>query len=230
MVPCIHASIFATKSAVAILHFHLQSIDLNLQQSRVENWQINLSQTFQPKQPANSMSLDLSLPPTCPALCVYGDYSWDQASFALYTLVDLSPEEITKLLSTLNKEWLEDSPNPIVRSPEVHNLAGKTLKDVVQAHVDLDKGITPISGGEAKGNLGWYPTAFIVVTTRDWADRGLLVVYMDDTDDDDGNKPDPEVRGMDKFFFEIGDAPLLLASFSFGDLAFVDAKEQYGVE
>ncbi|KAB8068365.1 hypothetical protein BDV29DRAFT_71341 [Aspergillus leporis] len=176
------------------------------------------------------MTLDLSLPSTCPALCVYGDYNWDAASFALYTLIDLSPKDLEKLLSILNKEWLENNPTPIVRTPKTHNLAGKTLKDVVQAQVNLDKEITPVSGGQAKGVVGWYPTAFIVVTTRDWTDEGLLFVYMDDTDDDEGNKEDPEVRQMDKFFFGVDDAPLLLSSFSFGDLAFVDAKEQYGVE
>ncbi|PLN84998.1 hypothetical protein BDW42DRAFT_191089 [Aspergillus taichungensis] len=176
------------------------------------------------------MAPDLSLPPTCPALCQYGDYNWDDASFALYTLIDLSVEDLERVLSTLNREWLEDNPNPLVRTPETHNFAGKTLKDVVQAQVDLDKEVTPVSGGEAQGNLGWYPTAFIVVTTRDWADSGLLMVFMDDTDDDEGNKEDPEVRQMDQFFFSVDDAPLLLSSFSFGDLAFVDAKEQYAVE
>ena len=63
---------------------------------------------------------------------------------------------------------------------------------------------------------------------RRWT--GLLMVFMDDTDDDEGNKEDPEVRRMDQFFFSVDDAPLLLSSFSFGDLAFVDAKEQYAVE
>ncbi|KAE8154309.1 hypothetical protein BDV25DRAFT_136002 [Aspergillus avenaceus] len=175
------------------------------------------------------MTLDISLPHTCPALCVYGDYNWDGASFALYSLVDLPPENLERLLSILNKDWLEDNPTPIVRTPKTHNLARKTLKEVVQAQVDLDKEVTPTSGGEAKGTLGWYPTAFIVVTTRHWADQGLLFVFMDDTDDDEGDKKDPEERRMDKFFFGVDDAPLLLSSFSFGDLAFVDAKEQYGI-
>lgn len=177
------------------------------------------------------MAPDLSLPPTCPALCRYGEYSWDEASFALYTLVDLPAEDLDSLLTTLNKEWFEnENPKPIVRTPKVHNFAGRSLKDTVQAQVDLDKEITPIAGGEAEGNAGWYPPAFIVVTTRDWADKGLLFVFMDDTDDDEGNKEDPEVRRMDKFFFSMDDAPLLLSSFIFGDLAFVDAKEQYGLE
>ncbi|KAB8231243.1 uncharacterized protein BDW43DRAFT_301902 [Aspergillus alliaceus] len=191
---------------------------------------LNNHLTHLKRRQAKAMTLDLSLPSTCPALCVYGDYSWDAASFALYTLIDLSPEDLERLLSILNKEWLENNPTPIVRTPKTHNLAGKRLKDAVQAQVDLDKEITPVSGGQAKGVMGWYPTAFIVVTTQDWADEGLLFVFMDDTDDDEGNKEDPEVRRMDKFFFEVDDAPLLLSSFSFGDLAFVDAKEQYGVE
>jgi hypothetical protein len=68
------------------------------------------------------------------------------------------------------------------------------------------------------------------MTTPDWTDRCLLFVFMDDTDDDEGNKEDPELRKMDKFFFGFDDAPLPLSSFSFGDLAFVDAKDQYGIE
>ncbi|KAF7593670.1 hypothetical protein BBP40_011079 [Aspergillus hancockii] len=113
------------------------------------------------------MTLDLSLPPTCLTLCAYGDYNWDDASFAVYKLIDLSPEDLNELLSTLNKEWLEINPTPLVRTPQTHNLAGKTLKDIVQAHGDLDKEITPVSGGQAKRVVGWYPEAFIVVTTRE---------------------------------------------------------------
>jgi hypothetical protein len=121
-------------------------------------------ETRKPQQPGNSckkhqakaITLDLSLPPTCPALCAYGDFNWDQASFALYTLIDLSPGDLNELLSVLDKEWLEDSPVPIVRTPRVHNLVGKTLRDVVQAHVDLNKKTNPVSGGQAKGVLNWH--------------------------------------------------------------------------
>ncbi|KAH8423104.1 uncharacterized protein LDX57_000860 [Aspergillus melleus] len=179
------------------------------------------------------MSLDLSLPATCPALCRYSEYSWDLAAFALYTLIDLPPGNLSDLVTLLNKEHFDyGSETPLVRTPDTYNFAGQTLKDVVQAHVDLDKEITPCSGGIAKGTLGWYPSAFLVVTTRNWATEGLLCVFLDDTtaEENEDGLLDPEVRPMDKFFMPLDEAPLLLSSFSLMDLGFVDAKEQYGLE
>ncbi|KAI9038550.1 uncharacterized protein KD926_010679 [Aspergillus affinis] len=170
------------------------------------------------------MSLDLSLPATCPALCGYLRYSWDLAAFALYTLID---------------HYNYGSEVPLVRLPETYNLAGRILKDVVQAHVDLDKEATldpnlRVPGYEysAIGDVGFYPTAFLVVTTPNWDNEGVPFVFMDDTDvsENEDTYLDPEVRPMDKFSMPLDEAQGLLESFSLSNLGMLVAKEQYGLE
>jgi hypothetical protein len=54
----------------------------------------------------------------------------------------------------------------------------KTLRDVVRAHIALDKGKRERSDGGAAGDLKWWPTVFIVIVRKDWREKvgGLLFV------------------------------------------------------
>ncbi|PYH87692.1 hypothetical protein BO71DRAFT_366832 [Aspergillus ellipticus CBS 707.79] len=166
--------------------------------------------------------LDLTLPPTYPTLDQGADTNWDEAAFALYSMVALPPDELSNLLSTLNREWkqnMTDEAPPLVQTPAVYNFAGHSLREVVQAHTTLDKGFTPRDNGGAEGNIQWYPTAFIVVTSRDWEDKGLLFTYADED----------HQFAMDRFFFKIEDAYLMLSSLNFGDETHSSCKENYGM-
>ncbi|PLB41068.1 uncharacterized protein BDW47DRAFT_74987 [Aspergillus candidus] len=174
---------------------------------------------------------DLSLPPTCPPLGAFENYNMDDAAFALYTLVDLPPSSLSELTTLVNSEWIT-SPDvpPLVLLPDRYNFTGQPLRAVLDAHVALDKDITPRDDNpDVEGNLHWFPSAFIVVTDVDWATRGLLFVYLDDRDDE-GEGLDAESRSLEKFFFRAQDAYPFLGSVSYGDSTLCQAKEEHAIE
>jgi len=174
-----------------------------------------------------SLGPDLSLPPACPALGQYGNYNWDDASFALYTLIDMPASELEALACTLDAQRRQNQDgegSPLVRVAPAHAFSGKSLKDIVSNHVAMDKDISPRDDGAAVGgDLHWYPTAFVVVTTSTWESGGLLFVYCVDDEDEAEGCP------MDKFFFCVEDAHFMLSSISFGDESCAESKTTYAI-
>jgi hypothetical protein len=162
------------------------------------------------------MAHDLSLPSRAPELGQYREYNWDDAAFAVYTLSNkVLPHEVA---SALEKQWLEEGmeshlarPAP---APELN-----TLQDVMQAHIALDKGIQRRSDGGAKGDLEWWPTAFVVAVQEDWRAKpgGLLFVFVDEDQDCE----------TDRFFFNLEDSYMMLSSLSFQDEELPRSKELY---
>lgn len=167
---------------------------------------------------------DLTLPTDSPELGSYGDKNWDDASFALYTLVDIPTNELESIASLLDNEWMENQGNGglhLVRLAPLNNgnLAGKNLADVVKAHIRMDKGEVPRCDAAASGDLSWYPSAFLVVASREWETDGLLFVYADTELAD---------CPMDKFFFCPKDGYLMLSSIVFGEDC-ARSKEIYAI-
>lgn len=167
------------------------------------------------------MALDLSLPSQAPELGQYDDCNWDDAAFAVYTLLGdkVPPQDVA---SALEKQWLEQgNENHLVR-PAASTIELETLRDVVQAHIDLDKGKHERSDGGAVGDLEWWPTAFVVVVREDWRTKpgGLLFVFADEEKD----------YKMDKFFFKVEDAYMMLSSLSFMDEELARSKTIYSQE
>ncbi|KAH0009805.1 hypothetical protein KCU78_g10569, partial [Aureobasidium melanogenum] len=162
--------------------------------------------------------MNLILSPTCPALGLYGDYSWDNASFALYTIIETNDERMQQIAKRLDEEWYEGQGNQgshLVRVAPSHNFANKSLSNILEAHVKLDK----VAPGQSESQYGapelqWYPTAFIAVTADDVDDKGLLLVYVDDEVEDDDEVA--ECR-TDKFFFKQKDANSMLSSLVYDD-------------
>lgn len=164
---------------------------------------------------------DLSLPSHSPELGDFGDKNLDSASFALYTPVDIPAGELESIVSLLDKEWMEkqgDEGPHLVRLAPSNNLAGKSLKDVVKTHIHMDKEETPRDDAGASGDLNWYPSAFLVVTSNEWKQHGILFVYADT---EQTNFP------MDKFFFLPKDGYNMLSSIIFGDEECARSKEKY---
>ncbi|TKA82357.1 hypothetical protein B0A49_00098 [Cryomyces minteri] len=162
---------------------------------------------------------NLSLPPRAPELGVYRDKNWDDASFAMYTLIDISNDELQEICDIPDKQWMENQGGEgshLVRVAPQHNFAGKTLKDILDYHVQLDRTDSP--DGEEKYELDWYPTAFVVLTSQDWKSDGLLFVYADD---------EAEGCPLDKFFFLPKDSYMMLSSVAFGDETCTRSKEVY---
>ncbi|KAI1447773.1 hypothetical protein F5Y02DRAFT_354097 [Annulohypoxylon stygium] len=172
-----------------------------------------------------SSQLDLTLPATAPELGKYGHINWDEASFAVYSLIEMSKAQLEEVVDALTHESMEEGLEPwLARLAEpTPDFGGKTLKDIVRAHITMvEKGVNPAGKNRSTHTtLTWYPPAFIVVVKRDWKSAGgLLFVFADDTE----KKRCP----MDKFFFTTDDAWNLLAGLSFGDLWICDVEESFG--
>ncbi|OAK94445.1 hypothetical protein IQ06DRAFT_286491 [Phaeosphaeriaceae sp. SRC1lsM3a] len=166
------------------------------------------------------MPLDLSLPRHAPELCQYGNYNWDEAAFAIYTLLGPTVPR-SSVASVLNQRWLEQGNEDSLTRPAPELTAQvQTLKDAVLAHISLDKGICPRTDGGAAGDLEWWPTAFIVVVSEDWqsVDGGLLFVYVD------------EERGgeVGMFGLKVRHASEMLECLRFGDEEVGEGREAYG--
>jgi hypothetical protein len=164
------------------------------------------------------MTLDLSLPPRAPELARWDDCVWDDAAFAVYSLLG-DKISIQDVASALEKQWLEEGNEEHLTRPAPPALGLKTtLRDLVKAHIDLDKVDHNRSGGNTKKELKWWPTAFIVVVREDWTKPGgLLFVFADDEND----------YVVDKYFFKLEDAYMMLASLQYMDEGYATSKEFY---
>jgi hypothetical protein len=167
------------------------------------------------------MEHDLSLPHQAPELGQYEDFVWDYAAFAVYTLLGdkVPPQDVA---TALEKQWLDQGNEDHLARP-APTAEFNTLHEVLQAHVALDKVMrershSERSDGNTVGKLEWWPTAFVVVTQEDWRTKpnGLLFVFEDEEKDYE----------MDKFFFKLEDAYMMLSSLSFEELA--QSKVIYG--
>ncbi|KAI8958098.1 hypothetical protein F5Y11DRAFT_54507 [Daldinia sp. FL1419] len=174
----------------------------------------------------SSPYLDLTLPESAPELTAYGKYYWGDSIFYLYNLVP--GVNLEEAAASLQEEWFEEeNETPILKvaQPEA-DFSGKTLSDVIAAHVAADKGVKPRKGKgrDSKGDIAVYPTAFVVVTKKNWKeDGGLLWVYVMDGKKGKGGK-------LDKYFFKYDDAYLLFSGVLFADYTLNEAKERFDIE
>ncbi|KAI8966265.1 hypothetical protein F5Y11DRAFT_188541 [Daldinia sp. FL1419] len=154
-------------------------------------------------------SLDLELPPFQPELTsVLHQANCAWASFAIYSMTNsVSEARLNEIASIPQEEWEELSMDTKCVKPAVPtaNFAGKTLKDVVAAHIAMDKELKPRQGGAPEA--GWWPHVFILVTSENIEDHGLLLVYgfepssstEDEGDEEEAQAPAQPIMG--KFFF-----------------------------
>ncbi|KAI1659451.1 hypothetical protein F4813DRAFT_353023 [Daldinia decipiens] len=154
-------------------------------------------------------SLDLELPPFRPELTnVLGQADCTGASFAIYSMTNsVSEARINEIAAIPQGEWEEFDMNTKCIKPAVPtaNFAGKTLKDIVDAHISMDKELEPREGGALAA--GWWPHVFIVVVNENIEDHGLLLVYgfepLSGSDDEqDEGAIGPREPTMGKFFFK----------------------------
>lgn len=157
------------------------------------------------------MAPDLSLPPQALELGQCDDFNWDRAAFAVYTLAgEVSLQDVA---STLEKQWLEQGNEDHLVRPAPTTLELKSLQEVLQAHIALGKG-----RDSERNEIEWWPIAFIVVVREDWKEPGgLLFVFADDENS----------YKVDKFFFKVDDAYMMLSSLSFQDETEAGSKEVY---
>ena len=171
----------------------------------------------------------LTLPPTFPELGKYRRYNWNLSSFAIYTLVETSKESLHDIAFQLQGDWWGEEGNgghSLVRVAPDFDYQGRSLRDVIQAHISLLERDTQHVRSYAEfndGDVDWFPTAFGVVTSKaDMQERSPLFVYADPYDE-------PTRCPLDKFHFRVGDGRSMLSSIRLGDTVCPDAKEMYAI-
>jgi len=120
---------------------------------------------------------DLSLPPTAPSVIRWHDEGFDLLPAALYTLVDLTDEELLQVQTECESEsWGTGPPdvpgtNVRIAAPR-SRFVGEPLRAVFDQHLQLIQQEKP----------EFNPIYFIVTFNRDWQTKGVLLVTLDDDD------------------------------------------------
>ncbi|KAJ9299640.1 hypothetical protein DTO271G3_2524 [Paecilomyces variotii] len=115
-----------------------------------------------------SDDLDLTLPPRAPEMERYHHVGMRIVPFALYALIDIPSDELTALTQACNAQSRPD--NVQVRPAPEYRFVGGPLRRVYDYHLQL--------GREGQFDPRW----FVVVTSKDWREKGILLVTLDDDD------------------------------------------------
>ncbi|KAG0158837.1 hypothetical protein PDIDSM_6357 [Penicillium digitatum] len=111
-----------------------------------------------------------------------GHRSCIATSALIINLDETSASELESNVSLPDNVWMEKQGHegpPLVRLAPSNNFAGKTLKDIVTAHIQLDKEEIPRDDAGASGDLSWYPSAFLAVTSNGWKKHGIIFARAD---------------------------------------------------
>lgn len=130
----------------------------------------------------------------------------------------------------LEKDWWEqywEQGWHLIRLPPDRNFEGGSLRDVLEAHISFvenDPHETALATSDEyyAGDLDWFPTAFIVITSNYIETSPLLLVYADSHNE----RTDCPV---DMFYFRAEDASSMLSSIRLGDSTCADSKEIYAI-
>ncbi|KAI1213381.1 uncharacterized protein F4807DRAFT_410895 [Annulohypoxylon truncatum] len=182
-----------------------------------------------------SPELDLSIPHAEPALVRdLHECSTQESSIALYTMVPNMPNSrLEEIASKHQGDWesqFEQSSQLVRPARPTANFAGQTLRDIINAHIAMDKELQPAEEGAA--SAGWRPESFIVVTKDDLEDHGLLFVYaqLEDGDEDDDEEDKTAEGEMGKFFFRPDDMFEMLFELTLESYGYPDLEEKYNMD
>ncbi|KAK4182602.1 hypothetical protein QBC35DRAFT_444904 [Podospora australis] len=123
---------------------------------------------------------DLSLPTTAPgSVGNYYDGAVEMLPAALYTLVELSDNELQELQRDCESQSNIETPGSSVRlAAPRYRFVGEPLRAVYDYHLEQN----PPSAREHSLD----PIHFVVACSRDWKTQGVLVITLDDEDNNDG--------------------------------------------
>lgn len=122
--------------------------------------------------------LDLSLPHHVPEIEKYGNFNYDIAQYALYSLLDISHAELQDLCVSIEADYIEDQGEAephLITVPPIYNFSGKRLRDIFEHHVRFMN--THLEG--EREDPSWFALAFAVINERDWRSNGVLLVNLD---------------------------------------------------
>ncbi|KXX75359.1 hypothetical protein MMYC01_201474 [Madurella mycetomatis] len=160
-----------------------------------------------------SNQLDLSLPSTAPAVGRYHDQPMELRPAALYTLVDLSDEELQELQHVCESQSsvpaFDSGSN--VRLPPRPSFVGEPLRAAVEYHLELND-----------SNQGAFdPIHFVVAFHEDWRASGVLLVTLDDDD--------LECK-TDFFKVRAQDSGVIIVGLQLGNTDWSESKECYSIQ
>ncbi|KZV93818.1 hypothetical protein EXIGLDRAFT_716675 [Exidia glandulosa HHB12029] len=150
---------------------------------------------------------DLSLPPSVPGVERYQHTPMNLNPSALYTLIDLSDDELQNLQRVCEEECEGDALSDVLLAPQ-SRFVGSALRDVIEYHLTL-------------GDATYDPVHFIVAVERDWRSRGVLLVTLDD--DDCVCKPD-------SFRIQPSLSGIVLVNIRIGNVSWEEEKEGYAID
>ncbi|KAK6858433.1 hypothetical protein PG995_006132 [Apiospora arundinis] len=155
----------------------------------------------------STSQLDLELPPVPPSLMSgLRHANFDFASFAIYNIADnVTDARLAEIANIPQEQWEEAGmENQCVKpATPTANLAGKSLKDVIAAHITTaHQDITYAEDEEGDvDDAGWRPYVFLVVTNHKIEDHGLLMVYIQNAFADPADDNAEEEEDEEKPFF-----------------------------
>lgn len=152
--------------------------------------------------------MDLTLPPTAP-VTRYHEEPMSLLPAALYTLVDLSDNDLRELQRVCESGCPDSQPGDNVRLSPQPRFVGRSLHAVYESHVEL---------GEQRE---YDPIYFIVAIHEDWRQNGVLLVALDDGD---------LQCKTDSFVIKASDCGPTIVNLQIGNSEWEAEKESYGIK
>ncbi|GAD94853.1 predicted protein [Paecilomyces variotii No. 5] len=155
-----------------------------------------------------SDNLDLSLPAKAPSMARHHDQPVTLHPAALYTLVDLTDEELQDLQRECESGCIETGhqPGSSVHLAPRSRFVGQPLRDVFDYHLELGTQDT------------FEPRYFIVTVDKDWRPEGVILVALDD---------DELECNVDSFRIKAVDSGLSVVNLQIGNTSWEEEKECY---
>ena len=122
-----------------------------------------------------SYDVDLTLPAQVPGMAQYNG-SYVKSSFAIYTIVPMNEEALSKFVSVSIGDVEVPGP-PLGKLAPQSNMFGKPLRQVLESHVRL-----AASQDKEKIDPEYHPYNFIVIISQDLGKDGVLAVCMNCND------------------------------------------------
>lgn len=157
--------------------------------------------------------MDLSLPPRWPSEARFD--AVESLPSALYTLVDLTDEELHQVRQACEAACIEDGnvPNSSVRIATQPRFIGQPLRAVFDHHVEWRARDAP---------LEFDPKMFAVVVDVEWQQKGILLVTLDDKEEGGGK--------VDSFFTDAEDAGRIIVNIQISNMGWDELKSTFGLE
>ena len=149
---------------------------------------------------------DLSLPQTVPEVERYHHQKMGILPFALYTLFDMSDNDLTQLCVACESPYEDEG---TVRRAPRSKFTEEPLQAIVDYHLELGR------SGE------YHPTYFIVAVHQDWKSKGVIVVTLDDDE--------LECR-PDLLWTQAEESGILLVNLHMANTDWYEAKEESMVD